>query len=93
MSKIALEMLTRVTCAECTAPSFRCVTLRPGVFDTGMQAYLRSLDPAEFPSASMFRSFKENGLLKDPAEVAARIVDRLVMGPIDNGRTYLHTDL
>jgi hypothetical protein len=48
---------------------------------------MRSLDPAEFPSVSLFRGFKENGLLKDPADVAARIVDRLVLGPVENGRT------
>ena len=93
MSKSALEMLTRAVCAEQTAPTFRCVTLRPGIFDTGMQAYMRSHDPADFPSVGLFRSFKENELLKDPAEVAGRIVEKLVLGPIDNARTYLHTDL
>mgnify|MGYP006920646830 CR=1 FL=1 len=58
-----------------------------------MQVYMRSRDPDEFPSVGMFRGFKENGLLKDPSDVAARIVDRLVMGTIENGRTYNHTDL
>jgi hypothetical protein len=29
----------------------------------------------------LFRGFKENGLLKDPAEVATKIVDRLVLSP------------
>lgn len=93
MSKAALEMLTRSIASEHAEPRFRCVTLRPGIFETGMQAYMRSRDPAEFPSVGMFRGFKENGLLKDPADVAARIVDKLVLGPIENGRTYSHTDL
>jgi len=92
MSKAALEMLTRSIAVECTAPRFRCISLRPGIFETWMQAHLRSRDPAEFPSAGLFRGFKKNGLLKDPADVAARIVDRLVLGPIENGRTYTHTD-
>jgi benzil reductase ((S)-benzoin forming) len=92
MSKAALEMLTRAIAADCSDPRFRCITLRPGIFETGMQAYLRSRDPAEFPSVAMFRSFKENGLLKDPADVAARIVETLVLGPVDHGRTYTHTD-
>jgi NAD(P)-dependent dehydrogenase (short-subunit alcohol dehydrogenase family) len=86
-------MLTKAISVEQTAPSFRCVTLRPGIFETQMQAYMRSRDPAEFPSVALFRGFKDNGLLKDPAEVAARIVDKLVLGPIEGGRTYLHTDL
>jgi NAD(P)-dependent dehydrogenase (short-subunit alcohol dehydrogenase family) len=93
MSKAALEMLTRSIAAEHAAPRLRCITLRPGIFDTGMQAYMRSRDPAEFPSVGLFRGFKENGLLKDPADVAARIIDKLVLGPVENGRTYSHTDL
>ncbi len=93
MSKAALEMLTRAIAVECTASRFACISVRPGIFETGMQAYMRSRDPAEFPSVGLFRGFKENGLLKDPAEVAARIVERLVLGPVENGRTYSHTDL
>jgi len=93
MSKAALEMLTRSLAAENGQSRFRCISLRPGIFETGMQAYMRSLDPADFPSVGLFRGFKENGLLKDPVEVAARIVDKLVLGPVENGRTYSHTDL
>lgn len=93
VSKAALEMLTRSIAVEHTAPRFRCISLRPGIFETGMQAYMRSHDPADFPSVGLFRGFKENGLLKDPADVAARIVKRFVLGPVENGRTYTHTDL
>jgi NAD(P)-dependent dehydrogenase (short-subunit alcohol dehydrogenase family) len=93
MSKAALEMLTRSIAVEHSASRLRCISVRPGIFETGMQAHMRSRDPVEFPSAGLFRGFKENGLLKDPADVAARIVDRLVLGPIENGRTYAHTDL
>ena len=93
MSKAALETLTRSIATENNEARFRCVSVRPGIFETGMQAYMRSRDPAEVPSVPMFRSFKENGLLKDPADVAAKIVDRLVLGAIENGRTYNHTDL
>ena len=41
----------------------------------------------------MFRGFKEQGILKDPAEVARSIVAKLVFAPVENGRTYAHTDL
>jgi len=92
MSKAALEMLSRSIAVEHTAPTFRCISLRPGIFETDMQAYMRSRDPAEFPSVGLFRGFKEQGLLKDPADVAERIVDKLVHGPVDNGRTYSHAD-
>jgi NAD(P)-dependent dehydrogenase (short-subunit alcohol dehydrogenase family) len=93
MSKAALEMLTRSIAAEHTAPTFSCISLRPGIFETGMQAYMRSRDPSEFPSVGLFRGFKENGLLKDPADVAAQILDRFVSKPVENGRTYTHADL
>jgi hypothetical protein len=42
---------------------------------------------------ALFRGFKEQGLLKDPAEVAAAIVERIVLGPVEHGRVYSHTDL
>ncbi len=93
MSKAALEMLTRAIVADHPSPTLECISLRPGIFETGMQQFMRSRDPAEFPSVGLFRSFKENGLLKDPADVAAAIVDKMVFAKVENGRTYTHADL
>jgi NAD(P)-dependent dehydrogenase (short-subunit alcohol dehydrogenase family) len=93
MSKSALEMLSRAVVADHGASSMECITLRPGIFETGMQQFMRSRDPAEFPSVGLFRGFKEQGLLKDPAEVAVKIVVKLVLGAVENGRVYVHTDL
>jgi NAD(P)-dependent dehydrogenase (short-subunit alcohol dehydrogenase family) len=90
-SKAAIEMLTRTLAVE--RPQIESIAIRPGIFETDMQAYLRALDPAEFPSVDLFRGFKANGLLKSPAEVASRIVDRLVLGKVEQGRIYAHTDL
>lgn len=90
-SKAGIEMLTRSLAAD--HPGIESIAVRPGIFETGMQSYLRSLNPAEFPSVSLFRSFKTNGLLKEPAQVAARIVDRLIVGPVEQGRVYTHVDL
>src|SRR5512144_2606681 len=52
VAKAAIEMLTRAIAADHTAPDFRCVTLRPGIFDTEMQAFMRSQDPEEIPSVA-----------------------------------------
>ena len=93
MSKAAIEMLTLSLAADHASPRFRAIALRPGIFETGMQQFMRSRDPAEFASVELFRGFKEQGLLKDPADVAERIVARLVLEPVDHGRIYLHTDL
>lgn len=92
-SKAALEMLTRVTAADHASPRFRCIALRPGIFETEMQSLLRSQDPALFPSAGMFRGYKDSGALKDAAAVAARIVERLVAAPVEHGRIYHPSDL
>ncbi|HZQ60780.1 MAG TPA: SDR family NAD(P)-dependent oxidoreductase [Casimicrobiaceae bacterium] len=91
VSKAGIEMLTRSLAAD--HPEIESIAVRPGIFETGMQSYLRSLNPAEFPSVALFRGFKTNGLLKEPAEVAARIVERLVLGKVEQGRTYTHVDL
>lgn len=93
MSKAALEMLTRAVVADDANGTVECISLRPGIFETGMQQYMRSRDPAEFPSVALFRRFKEQGMLKDPADVARAIVAKLVLGPVENGRLYVHTDL
>jgi len=93
MSKAALEMLTRAVVADGASRAIECVSLRPGIFETGMQQYMRSLDPEEIPSVAMFRGFKEQGMLKEPADVARAIVAKLVLGPVENGRTYSHTEL
>jgi benzil reductase ((S)-benzoin forming) len=58
-----------------------------------MQALLREQDPATFPSAPLYRGFKESGTLKDPATVATRIVERLIAAPVEHGRIYGHADL
>jgi NAD(P)-dependent dehydrogenase (short-subunit alcohol dehydrogenase family) len=93
IGKAAIEMLTLTLAADRTAPTLRCITLRPGIFDTDMQREARSYDAARFPSVALFRGFKEQGLLKDPADVAEAIVERLVLGPLEHGRVYSHTDL
>jgi NAD(P)-dependent dehydrogenase (short-subunit alcohol dehydrogenase family) len=60
MSKTALEILTQAICVEQTTPSFQCVTLRPGIFETAMQAYMRSRDLA-IPSARCFAASRRTG--------------------------------
>jgi hypothetical protein len=93
MAKAALEMLTAALAAETVAPRFRAITLRPGIFETDMQKFMRSHDEAVFPSVELFRGFKAQGMLKDPAEVAATIVARLIVAPVEHGRTYSYAEL
>ena len=52
----------------------RIVSLAPGVIDTGMQAQLRSADPARFPDQPVFAGLRESGRLASAHEAAARVL-------------------
>jgi hypothetical protein len=41
----------------------------------------------------MFKAFHTGGELVPPDVTAARIVERLVLGPVENGRVYAYADL
>lgn len=93
VAKVGLEMLTRALAAEQHAPSFHAITLRPGVMDTDMQAHVRSQSPDVLPSVEVFKDFHRDGRLVAPAVVASKIVTRLVLGDVENGRTYSYHEL
>jgi NAD(P)-dependent dehydrogenase (short-subunit alcohol dehydrogenase family) len=79
--------------ADKQAPGFRAISVRPGIIDTGMQAYMRAQPRESFANVEMFREFHASGQLVPPDVVAAKIVDRLVLGAVENGRSYLYKEL
>jgi NAD(P)-dependent dehydrogenase (short-subunit alcohol dehydrogenase family) len=93
VAKAGMEMLTRALAAEQQAAKFRAITVRPGVIDTDMQAFARSQSPDVLPSVELFRGFHRDGRLVPPAVVAAKIVDKLVVGEVEHGRTYSYQEL
>jgi benzil reductase ((S)-benzoin forming) len=93
IAKAGLEMLTRQIAADQKAADFRAITVRPGIIDTGMQAYMRTLPREKYANVDMFREFHASGQLVPPDVVAAKIVDRLVLGEIENGRCYSYKEL
>ena len=93
VAKAGMEMLTRALAAEQQAATFRAITIRPGVIDTDMQAFARSQSPDVLPSVELFRGFHREGRLVPPAVVAAKIVDKLVVGDVEHGRTYSYQEL
>jgi benzil reductase ((S)-benzoin forming) len=56
------------------AQGVRCVSLAPGVIDTGMQGEIRSATPEQFPMLERFVAMKEEGALQSAEETGARIV-------------------
>lgn len=93
VAKAGLEMLTSALAAEHAQSGLRVITIRPGVIDTPMQAFIRAQPAQRMPSHAMFQAFHDNGQLVPPDVTASRIVDRLVIGAIDNGRTYNYAEL
>ena len=45
------------------------------------------------PSVAMFQGFHASGALVAPDVVAAKIVDKLILGDVERGRTYAYKDL
>ena len=93
VAKAGLEMLTRALAAEHAPSGLQAITIRPGVIDTPMQSFIRTQPAQRLPSLAMFKAFHDNGQLVPPDVTASKIVDRLIIGPIDNGRLYDYAEL
>jgi benzil reductase ((S)-benzoin forming) len=93
VGKAGLEMLTRSLAAEHASARFRAITVRPGIVDTPMQAFARSQPKTVLPSVELFKGFHAGGQLQPPEAVARKVVDRLVLAPVENGRTYNYAEL
>jgi len=93
VAKAGLEMLTSVVAAEQPASGIAAITIRPGIIETPMQGFLRAQSQERLPAVGMFRGFHESRRLVPPDVTAAKIVERLVMGPIESGRVYVYDEL
>ena len=93
VAKAGLEMLTRTLAAEALAGRLRAITLRPGIIDTPMQAFARSQRKDVLPSVDLFVGVHESGQLVAPAVVARKVVERLMLAEVEQGRTYSYAEL
>jgi NAD(P)-dependent dehydrogenase (short-subunit alcohol dehydrogenase family) len=93
IAKSGLEMLTTALAAERAAPNFRAISVRPGIIDTEMQQFMRSQPREILPSVELFEGFHQSGQLVAPATVAKKLVERLVQGDVESGRTYTYQEL
>lgn len=59
-------------------PSYKIVSIDPGVMDTGMQEVIRQTPPDVFDKVDDFIAYKTDGVLRKPAEVAEFIVSQYV---------------
>jgi benzil reductase ((S)-benzoin forming) len=93
IAKAGLEMLTRTLAAEHGSETFHAITLRPGIIDTPMQTFARSQSKETLPSVDLFKGFHANRQLVPADVVARKVVARLVLGPVEQGRTYSYAEL
>ena len=93
VAKAGLEMLTRSLAAERQGERFRAVTVRPGVIDTGMQEFMRAQPAEVVPGVALFEGFYKSGQLVAPDTTAGVIVAKLVVEPVEHGRTYTYQEL
>ncbi|MDQ6924434.1 MAG: SDR family NAD(P)-dependent oxidoreductase [Pseudomonadota bacterium] len=93
IAKAGLEMLTRQLAAEHDAATFRAITVRPGVIDTDMQTFMRSQTKETLPSIDLFKGFHREHRLVAPETVAGKIVEKLVLSDVEQGRTYNYREL
>jgi len=93
VAKAGLEMLTRSLAAEHSSGRLRAITVRPGIIDTAMQTFARAQSKTTLPSVDLFKDFHASGKLVPPDVVARKIVDRLVIAPVEHGRTYSYAEL
>ncbi|HJQ52145.1 MAG TPA: SDR family NAD(P)-dependent oxidoreductase [Gaiellaceae bacterium] len=93
VAKAGIEMLAVALAAEHRAPTFRAITLRPGVMDTDRQTFFRAQPPELLPTVELFAGFQRDGRLVPPEAVAAKIASQLVTGAVDGARTYNYADL
>ncbi len=72
-SKAGLAMFSRVADEELRKQGFRVFSLAPGIVDTDMQSEIRHADERDFPALDRFATYKSEGLLSTPEEVAEKI--------------------
>lgn len=75
-SKAGLAMFTRCVALEQEEAEFPCkiLAIAPGIVDTAMQDTIRTKRAEDFPMLEKFIQLKENGHLRDPAQVASDLL-------------------
>jgi NAD(P)-dependent dehydrogenase (short-subunit alcohol dehydrogenase family) len=77
-SKAAIEMITEVIAREERTNGLTAYALSPGLVDTDMQAYIRSLPSGRFPEVDRFRRVHDEDRFNSPAWVTRFILQELV---------------
>jgi benzil reductase ((S)-benzoin forming) len=89
ISKAGLEMFSKIIALEhADHPSFKSITLGPGVVDTNMQVNIRNSNKSDFERIDQFRDFKEKGLLASTDQIAGKILKMMDNDTYESGSFY-----
>jgi benzil reductase ((S)-benzoin forming) len=93
-AKAGLENFVRALAAEQASKPhpLRAVSIDPGVMDTAMQAAIRAADPRDFPEVARFVRRRDEGELRDPADVAAAVLRIAGLPGLEPGVRYVAAD-
>lgn len=89
-TKAAINMHTKVAGLEQESikSSHKIVAFNPGIMDTDMQGTIRGAQEEAFSEINKFLSFKTNGSLRQPSEVAKALVALILNENLSNGKIY-----
>lgn len=80
-SKAAMRMY--LDCLAKEYPFVRVHHIDPGMLDTDMQKKIRDTSPEVFAEVTRFRALKQDGKLKDPVEVAMKIIQEIINSSVN----------
>ncbi len=86
-SKAAIDMMTKTIALEQEGKTngVKCISIYPGVVDTGMQTQIRNTSSDDFKNVNRFIGLKENNELYSPEFVGERIFELDHANQLKNG--------
>lgn len=85
VSKAGLDMWASCMAEEGKSNNISCLSIAPGIVDTGMQEEIRNADIYSFPLLPDFIEYHANGDLTNPADVAKKLLPYLLGNCGENG--------
>ncbi|MCS7464937.1 SDR family NAD(P)-dependent oxidoreductase [Paenibacillus doosanensis] len=83
-AKAGLDTFARSVGLEQGDDGVRIASVWPGIIDTALQEEARGADTVRFPSAAMFSSFKDKGMLSTPDDTASKLISLLMSESFGN---------
>ncbi|MBM6618809.1 (S)-benzoin forming benzil reductase [Bacillus suaedaesalsae] len=89
-TKAGLDMFTKTVGLEQGKEQYPAtvISFSPGIMDTTMQTTIRSKSKEQFETIDIFKSYKEEGMLRTTDYVGSVLLNLLDSSEIENGKVY-----